>query len=419
MASGHWHKKTITDLYIERDGESWYFKALAILTACLILLGYLIFGHAFPSATPTDSTLTIVAAVFLALGYSLSVALGVICRSWLFQLEVLFMPCLAACILGTINSGLAIAITSQPWVASSIAAIALGISSSVTYAVLAYLIYCRVQRVRNPNRQSARKRESSEALTLLPEEELQRQNLERLLASKSIDRSPQQTYRINIPDSTVALKTPPPLTAPIQGLGLSGTLGGTPYDSHNPSLSASLGASSFDDQYGTRGRVVSEPPISSQRAALEAAREKARIAQARANPPSPRNEEDSLPWPPVIVNTRNQYEDDIGEIPLSERHPLERTLHIPGRASKDKDEIYSGQGVHRSDEDFGGYDYEEARSERYSDEPTFEIVEGANIRVDLSKDYMRQQPANLRPPNPSYSPSAPRRESHRRSPDSR
>lgn len=259
-----------------------------------------------------------------------------------------------------------------------------------------------MDRIRGHDRKSTKKRESSEKLILVPEEELQRRNWSRLLVNKAENRSPQQTYRISIPDDVVALRTPPPLTAPLQSLGLSGTLKGpsSPYEGQIMSQNISNNALPSEDQCVFHQPFVVEAPISTQIATLEAARERARIAQARPNPPSPRNDDDTLPWPPVIVNTRNQYGENISQIPLSERHPLERVGHITGIASKDRKNIYSTSGVYRADEDYGGHDYdEEADANDYFDKPTFEIVKGQDIQVDLTKDYARQQPTILRSPN--------------------
>lgn len=279
----------------------------------------------------------------------------------------------------------------------------LGVVSSVLYAGLTFVAFRKVQRVRNSTQSSIPIRESSENLKLLPEEEMQRQNLIRLLGKNEENRSAQQTYRIGIPDNAVALRTPPPLTGPLPGLGMSGNLAGgppSPYNNQNLTQNLSIDTGRSATQFGFPYGVGSESSVSAQIATLEAARERARITQMRAAPPSPRDEEDSLPYPPVIVNTRNPYADDISNIPLSERHPLERQGHIKGRASKDSsiEQLYDSPPVHRTDDDFGGHDYEE--DDNFG--PTFEIVEGADICVDLTKGYTRQQPMGGRSANPTY-----------------
>jgi hypothetical protein len=81
-------------------------------------------------------------------------------------------------------------------------------------------------------------------------------------------------------------------------------------------------------------------PIDSQLRTLERAR--ARSQQTRSR--------DVSGGPPIIVNTR--HVDDIGEIPLSERHPLERAGEfIRGTTSKDRP-----RGVHRPEDADYTYD---------------------------------------------------------------
>ena len=109
-------RKTLIDIYHERDRVDWYWRMLATLAAALILIGYasyrpnslqdlaryatnvidsfLVFPTSFAVAMNTQAssgTLSIVAVILLALGYSLSVALWFIESSWLFQLDVLFV----------------------------------------------------------------------------------------------------------------------------------------------------------------------------------------------------------------------------------------------------------------------------------------------------------------------------------------
>ena len=298
-----------------------------------------------------------------------------------------------------------IGVNAQPWSATATAAIVLGVISSILYGGLTFLAFRKVQRVRNSTKSTLPIRESSENLKLLPEEEMQRRNLIRLLGNNEENRSAQQkTYRIGIPDNAVALHTPPPLTGPLSGLGMSGNLPGGPpslYGNQSPAQNLSIDTSRAATQFAFPYGIGSESSVSAQIATLEAAREKARITQMRAAPPSPRDEEDSLPYPPVIVNTRNPYVDDISNIPLSERHPLERQGHIKGRASKDSsiEQLYDAPPVHRTDDDFGGHDYEDDED---NFGPTFEIVEGEDICVDLTRGYTRQQPMGGRSAHPTY-----------------
>ena len=107
-----YYRKTVIDLYTERDQVPWYSRLLGIVSAFMILLGYeylqelvhmslelittsfLVFPTSFQPSTNwavSQGALSIVAVILLALGYSLSVALWFMCTSWLFQLDVLFM----------------------------------------------------------------------------------------------------------------------------------------------------------------------------------------------------------------------------------------------------------------------------------------------------------------------------------------
>jgi len=60
----------------------------------LTVTSFLVFPSSFQASTNltlSPNTITIVAVVLLALGYSLSVALWFMCTTWLFQLDALFM----------------------------------------------------------------------------------------------------------------------------------------------------------------------------------------------------------------------------------------------------------------------------------------------------------------------------------------
>ena len=104
-------RRTMVDLYVERDRTQWHWRLLGVLSASMILLGYvaeriplpqsklmvvsfLVFPASFQTVTNlqlNQGAISIVAVILLALGYSLSVALWFICNNWLFQFDVLFM----------------------------------------------------------------------------------------------------------------------------------------------------------------------------------------------------------------------------------------------------------------------------------------------------------------------------------------
>lgn len=102
-------RRTLIDLYNERDHTRWYWRAAAIVSAGAIMMGYaspptrfqvrklilhsyLVFPSAFndsPDLTVNPVNATVVASILLAIGYSTSVALWFICHSSLFRLDTI------------------------------------------------------------------------------------------------------------------------------------------------------------------------------------------------------------------------------------------------------------------------------------------------------------------------------------------
>ncbi|MCJ1404843.1 hypothetical protein MMC11_008069, partial [Xylographa trunciseda] len=317
-------RRAMMDLYVERDRTQWHWRLLAVLSASMILLGFLVFPASFQTATNLQSnqgTISIVAVILLALGYSLSVAL------W---------PCLSSCTLGTLNIGIALGIhptSRDQWTTASISALILALASSIIYAALAILTARKISSIRSHD-SGRRDRGDSESLTLLPEDELQRQQLLRLLLQKEGDKaSPaasQSTFRIDIPENSKVSATTPITTY----LAAPTTV------------------------YGGQNRNTGPLPIEQQFALLrgefqEAApdRKLQALVRARERSSQSRSRETSK-GPPTIINTRTV--DDIGEIPLSERHPLEREDFIRGTHSKDGP--FHTDGVYRPEDE--GYSYE-------------------------------------------------------------
>lgn len=337
-------KKTVIDLYTERDLVKWYWRLLGILSASMILTGFLVFPTSFQNTTVTvasQGTLSIVAVILLTLGYSLSVALWFICSNSLFQLDVLFMPCLSSCVLGTLNLVIALGVHSAPkdqeWTTSSIVALVLALVSATIYAILSILTYYKIHHIRSRDITRRKRGDSETGFTLLrPEDDPQRQQLLRLLQqTKETDKaSPSQsTYRIDIPENSrvshATKTTPTYLAAP-----------STIYESQGRSMEITP----TEAQFALMKPIMQEVPIDRKQQALERARERSRQSQSR----------DVSQGPPIIVNTR--LVEDLPEIPLSERHPLERGEFI--RGSKSKDEPYPAEGVYRpEDEEYANEDY--------------------------------------------------------------
>ncbi|KAL8799305.1 MAG: hypothetical protein Q9223_007659 [Gallowayella weberi] len=87
-------RRTLIDLYVERDHTKWYWRAAAIISAAMIMIGFLIFPASFPG-NPTEglnaSGATIVAGLFLAVGYVLAAVLSLVCKSWVFRMDVIYV----------------------------------------------------------------------------------------------------------------------------------------------------------------------------------------------------------------------------------------------------------------------------------------------------------------------------------------
>ena len=258
------------------------------------------------------------------------------------------------------------------WTIPSIAATSLALVSSVLYLVLALLTYRKIDVVRNADRTASRQRGGSDSINLLPEDELQRQQLLRLLVQTENNRtSPSQsTYHIGLPVPN-SVRSP---RSPMHQPNYNSTSPSTSYlaapSATYETQSPGIGALPMEEQFALMRGNVHEDSVDSRQAALDAARQ--RSAQRH------RAHSTGTGTPPIIVNTR-VYGDDIGEIPLSERHPLERSEFVRGR--KSKDEPYREEGVYRPEsQDYGGYD---------DDGPTYEIIEGEQVEVDLERGIIR------------------------------
>jgi hypothetical protein len=360
-------RKTVAELYGERQQTAWHWRVLGVAAAAMILTGwatppppardrtaltiasFLVFPIAFgsPGATSTPGTASVAAVVLLALGYSLSVALWFACTSVLFQLDVIFVPCLFSCALGFVNVAIALRTASPPasWTTASISAVSLACASSLIYASLSILTFVKMVRVRS----EAERRPDSESTMLLPEGELQRQQLLRLLLQKESDKASPQTaqatFRIDIPDTAKLSHRPSaPDLAAAAPLATHLAAPSHVYESRGRSIAALA----IDDQFALLRGQVAEPPMDRRQAALERARARSQqqqqqqAAYAAARPGLSR--ESSGSRPPIIVNTRALAGP---EVPIEELHPLERSPFIRGTQAPKDD--YSAQRVYRAE----------------------------------------------------------------------
>ena len=281
-------------------------------------------------------------------------------------------PCLGSCVLGVLNVGINLGVhtSSGQWSTAAIAALTLALASSLIYAILALLIYRKIDDIRARDRLGARQRGGSDTANLLPDEQ-QRQQLLRLLQQKEDKNkvSPSQsTFKIDIPENLRAARN----LRPEARLSRSPIDGQTSYlAAPSATYESSRGRDplSLDEQFG----LLDGGGYDRRQAALDMARERSRA----------RSRENSSPGPhaPVIVNTRLAGE-DASEIPLSERHPLEREEFIRGQKAKEE---YTGGGVYRP----ASGDYDTYREEDAG--PTYEIVEGEQIEVDLERGLRRPE----------------------------
>ncbi|KAI4091753.1 MAG: hypothetical protein LQ339_008075 [Xanthoria mediterranea] len=215
-------RKTLIDLYVERDHTKWYWRAAAILSATLIMIGFLIFPSAFPNSRSeglSSRGSAIIAVVLLAVGYVSVTILSLVCKSWLFRMDVIYVPCLFSSIMGLINVIIRLGHKDEmqsTWDSSSLTAIVLAAISSATYLALTLITFRKIHMVRARDAMH-RHHSDSESYHLLPEDEMQRQQLLRLLLQRENSKkvSPdasQSTFRIDLPDSLRRMETR--LTAP-------------------------------------------------------------------------------------------------------------------------------------------------------------------------------------------------------------
>lgn len=200
-------RRTLIDLYNEKDQTLWYWRAAATLSSLLIMIGFLIFPSAFKqnsSLTISSKSATIAAVILLVLGYILSLVTSLICHAWMFQLDIIFVPCLSSSILGLINILYTLSTHDKTlqWTSSSIVALVLSIISILTYTTVALLTFRKIHIVRARDAMHRYHSDSTDAM--MPESELQRQQLLRLLLQQEDARQQntdngQSTFKIDWP----------------------------------------------------------------------------------------------------------------------------------------------------------------------------------------------------------------------------
>ena len=181
------------------------------------------------------------------------------------------------------------------------------------------------------------RRNGSESINLLPETELQRQQLLRLLLQKEGDKksSPaasQSTFWIDLPDALKHGRETKQSTSYL-----------SPPSHIHEGPRRSLSSIPLEEQFSLVHGNVQEAPIDRKQQTLERARARSQDMRSR----------ESSRTPPVIVNTRTPPH-PVADLPLSEIHPLERDGFIRGIPVKD--EPYHPAGVYRPEEEEYSYD---------------------------------------------------------------
>jgi len=173
-----------------------------------ILYSFLILGPASQKISSGGNSIqpsVIAAIVILVVAYILSLVVAIACSSWVFQLDILYVPCLTSSLLGLINVlyNLTTHSATPQWTSFAIAAVVLSVVSSLVYIIAALLTFRKIHIVRA---RDAMHRHAPEPSTdkMMPETELQRQQLLRLLLQQEDAKKPspdknQQTFKLDWP----------------------------------------------------------------------------------------------------------------------------------------------------------------------------------------------------------------------------
>ena len=231
----------------------------------LTISSFLIFPSAFKQESPltiSSKAATVAAIILLVLGYALSLVTSLICRSWIFQLDIIFVPCLSSSVLGLINVlySLSTHDKSLQWTSSSVVALALSIISSLTYTTAALLTFRKIYIVKARDAMHRYHSDSTDAM--MPESEQQRQQLLRLLLQQEDAKQPnpdngQSTFKIDWPGNAdrrstiVTLRSLPRAARNSNGNGNSDLYSG--HDAHPPPLPPMhlmAEAASLDPRFG-------------------------------------------------------------------------------------------------------------------------------------------------------------------------
>ncbi|EXJ90063.1 hypothetical protein A1O3_03131 [Capronia epimyces CBS 606.96] len=225
-------RETLFDLYTERDALPWYFRTIALVASWLALGGYILFALVFTSAESNIKasrfTLTLLASVFLFVGYAVSAVIAFYCRSLLFAFDAVLLPILTSSFMGVFVTVMNHALHKEfpiPSQAYIYVPLVTASSTTVASAVLGYIAYRKMATVKSLDRQRRQHvprwekdsyasygdaASTTELLPIhhhkipIPEDEAQRQQFLRLLLERDPPHSPNihslsSTYQITLP----------------------------------------------------------------------------------------------------------------------------------------------------------------------------------------------------------------------------
>ncbi|KAI4716872.1 hypothetical protein E4T48_06922 [Aureobasidium sp. EXF-10727] len=139
-----------TTLTAKPKSVRWYWRITAICASCLILGGFLVVPSIFDSQPQLRISKTILGGFgigLLALGFSLAALTSFASRSWAFNAEHVFMPCIFACLIGFLNVPYCFIISTRfQW---NVAAMATTIGAAATasfFTVLYFFARRRLER---------------------------------------------------------------------------------------------------------------------------------------------------------------------------------------------------------------------------------------------------------------------------------
>ena len=229
-------------------------------------------------------------------------------------------PCLSSCLFGLLNVifNLSIRKSTDPhWNTSSIAALSLSAISSLIYAILYLLKFRKVYIVRS---RDAMHRHNSDGESLLPEDELQRQQLLRLLlqrdgkkVSSELSRS---TYRIDLP--TDMRRSATHLSAPQNIYGYEGR------EVRSKSVPNVLNAPLLDPSVYPIAHRVEPPTVQIQEPTLPADS----IFTQFTHPPPPEPVFDQFPQPPLASGQYSPHPNDLGIEGIVNTFPRQGTFPV-------------------------------------------------------------------------------------------